>query len=133
MCEHAQLIEFPYFSENSGDLVVLEGGAEVPFSIARVFNVRAPIGSVRGKHAHCECTQLLICTNGTVEVCCNDGSSTSLYVLDKPNLGLLVLPRVWAEQTYLCDDSVLTVLCDKPYDENDYIRDYQDFLEYIDD
>ena len=68
-----------------------------------------------------------------MEVCCNDGSSTSLYVLDKPNFGLLVLPRVWAEQTYLCDDSVLTVLCDKPYDESDYIRDYQDFLEYIDD
>ena len=79
-----KLINFDHYKEINGDLVVAEGCSDnVPFSIARVFNVRSDKWSIRGKHAHCECTQLMICTNGSVKVTCDDGKQTSVYILDK--------------------------------------------------
>ena len=124
-------INFDCYKETDGDLVVAEGHSDnVPFSIARIFNVRADKGSARGRHAHRECTQLLICTNGTVEVTCDDGKQTSTYILDEANHGLLIEPGIWAEQKYMEENSMLTVLCSHPYDESDYIRDYKDFLKY---
>ena len=126
-----RLINFDYYKETDGDLVVVEGHSDnVPFSIARIFNVRADKGSTRGRHAHRECTQLLICTNGTVEVTCDDGKQTSTYILDEANHGLLIEPGIWAEQKYIKENTVLTVLCDFLYDEGDYIRNYKDFLVY---
>jgi len=126
-----KLINFDHYKEINGDLVVAEGCSDnVPFSIARVFNVRSDKWSIRGKHAHCECTQLMICTNGSVKVTCDDGKQTSVYILDKANYGLLIEPGIWAEQKYMEENSMLTVLCSHPYDESDYIRDYKDFLKY---
>ncbi len=126
-----RLIKFDYYKGVDGDLVTAEGRSDnVPFSIARIFNVRADKGCTRGRHAHRECTQLLICTNGEVEVTCDDGSQTIVYVLNKVNYGLLIQPGIWAEQKYVKKNTVLTVLCDLEYDENDYIRDYEVFLKY---
>jgi dTDP-4-dehydrorhamnose 3,5-epimerase-like enzyme len=126
-----RLIKFDYYKGVDGDLVTVEGRSDnVPFSIARIFNVRADKGCTRGRHAHRECTQLLICTNGTVKVTCDDGKQTSTYILDEANHGLLIEPGIWAEQKYVKKNTVLTVLCDLEYDENDYIRDYEVFLKY---
>ena len=126
-----RLVNFDYYKETNGDLVVAEGHSDnVPISIARVFNVRANEGSTRGRHAHLECTQLLICTNGTVEVICDNGKQTSTYILEEANRGLLIEPGIWVEQRYIKENTVLTVLCDLPYDEDDYIRNYKDFLEH---
>lgn len=127
-----QTIQLPHFTESNGDLVVLEDFSEIsPFSIARVFNVRGFIGVIRGKHAHHNCTQLLICTNGAIEVLCDNNYETETYILDEPYKGLLISPGVWAEQKYLKENSVLTVLCDQLYDEKDYIRDYSEFRSII--
>ena len=112
-------------------MVVAESqGNTVPFPIARIFNVRAQKGSTRGRHAHRECTQLLICTNGTIKVTCDNGKKTSTYILDEANHGLLIEPGVWSEQKYMEENTVLTVLCNLSYDEDDYIRNYEDFLKY---
>ena len=121
-----KLIELPYLKENNGDLVVVEGEI-IPFSIKRVFNVRQQKGDIRGKHAHLHCSQLLICTNGAVEVKCDDISTTEIYVLDKPNFGLFIPPGIWADQKYIENNTILTVLCDRPFEEADYIRNYDDF------
>jgi len=121
-----KLIELPYHKENNGDLVVVEGEI-IPFSIKRVFNVRQQKGDIRGKHAHRHCSQLLICTNGAVEVKCDDISTTEIYVLDKPNFGLFIPPGIWADQKYIENNTILTVLCDRPYEEADYLRNYEDF------
>ena len=124
-----KLIELPYHKENNGDLVAVEGESNViPFSIKRVFNVRAQKGNIRGRHAHRQCSQLLICTNGSIEVKCDDGSTNELYVLDKPNFGLVIAPGVWAEQRYMENNTILTVLCDRPFEEVDYLRNYEDFI-----
>jgi len=126
-----ELIKLPYYQENDSDLVVAESqGNTVPFPIARIFNVRAQRGITRGRHAHRECTQLLICTNGTIKVTCDNGKKTSTYILDEANYGLLIEPGIWSEQKYMEENTVLTVLCNLSYDEDDYIRNYEDFLKY---
>ena len=122
-----KLIELPYLKENNGDLVVVEGEI-IPFSIKRVFNVRQQKGDIRGRHAHRHCSQLLICTNGAVEVKCDDSSTTEIYVLDKPNFGLFIPPRIWADQKYIENNTILTVLCDHLFEETDYLRSYDDFM-----
>ena len=121
-----KLIELPYHKENNGDLVVVEGEI-IPFSIKRVFNVRQQKGDIRGRHAHRHCSQLLICTNGAVEVKCDDSRTTEIYVLDKPNFGLYIPPGIWADQKYIENNTILTVLCDRPFEEADYLRNYEDF------
>ena len=121
-----KLIELPYLKENNGDLVVVEGEI-IPFSIKRVFNVRQQKGDIRGRHAHRHCSQLLICTNGAVEVKCDDSRSTEIYLLDKPNFGLFIPPGIWADQKYIENNTILTVLCNRPFEEADYLRNYEDF------
>ena len=128
--DKVRLINFPYYKEDNGDLVVIEEMDDsAPFHISRVFNVRADKDSIRGRHAHIECTQLLVCTNGSIEVSCDDGETQSIYILNKPYKGLLILPGVWAEQKYLENSSILTVLCDQPFNEEEYIRNYDEFKE----
>jgi dTDP-4-dehydrorhamnose 3,5-epimerase-like enzyme len=124
------LINFPHHFEKNGDLIVMEGNKHVPFPISRVFVVRAPKNEIRGQHAHKECTQLLICHSGSVEVICDDGENRTNYLLNRPNLGLLIPPGIWAQQTYLTENSFLTVLCDRPYEAEDYIREYDEFIIY---
>ena len=125
-----KLINLPYDFAENGDLTVMEGMIHIPFSIARVFVVRASAGSIRGDHAHKACTQFLTCPFGVVEVRCDDGNNTAVFILDKPEIGLLIPPSIWARQSYMQANSVLTVLCDRPYESLDYIRDYENFKKH---
>ena len=128
----AKLIEFPIFKEDNGVLSVFEHGNQfVPFSIKRIFNVRSEIGSVRGKHAHRLCSQLLICSNGAIEVLCDDSVNQNVFILDKPNYGLLVPPGIWAEEKYIEHNSTMTVICDRIYEAEDYISDYRLFKDFV--
>jgi dTDP-4-dehydrorhamnose 3,5-epimerase-like enzyme len=115
---------------DAGQLVVMQGLAEVPFTLARVFMVRAPAGATRGKHAHRQCAQLLVCVNGVIEVECDDGERKSTYELVAPQRALLVPPSVWAQEIYRQPQSILIVLCDRPYEPEDYLRDYAEFKAY---
>lgn len=123
-------IELPHYVADNGDLVVMEELTHVPFAIARVFVVLAPVGVIRGQHAHKACTQFLTCPIGSIEVRCDDGREIATYILDQPHIGLLIPPSIWAQQTYLTPGSAMAVLCDRPYESQDYIRDYGDFKVY---
>ena len=126
--ESVKLLEFPIFEEDKGELVVFEENiAIIPFSIKRIFNVRSEKDSVRGKHAHRLCSQILICSNGSIQVTCDDSTNKEIYILDKPNYGLLVSPGIWAEQKYIKQNTSMTVICDRLYEAEDYISDYADF------
>ena len=125
-----RLVGLPHHLNDNGDLVVMEELNHVPLAIARVFVVRAHAGAIRGQHAHRLCTQFMTCPSGSIEVCCEDGGEVATYVLDEPNTGLLVPPSIWAQQVYLTSGSVLMVLCDRPYEPQDYIRDYAEFKAY---
>jgi len=126
-----QKITFPVYDDPNGILAVFEGAvgaAKVPFSIARVFTVLANKGAVRGKHAHYRCTQLLVCISGAILVTCFDGTIKEEAVLKNSGEGILIPPGVWATQEYQHDNSVMMVLCDRVYEPEDYIRDYQAFI-----
>ena len=92
--------------------------------------MRASDNNIRGQHAHKVCTQFLICSTGAIQVNCDNGVEKSSYLLAHPNMGLLIPPGVWSDQIYKNNQSVLTVLCDRPFEVEDYIRDYKDYLIY---
>lgn len=128
--ESVKLIQLPHFIEDNGELVVIEAVKNAPFKIERVFVVKAPCNAVRGQHAHFKCTQFLICCNGSVKITCDDGREKKTFLLDRPNIGLLIPNSIWAEQNYIGDNSILAVMCDLPYHESDYMRRYEMFKEY---
>ncbi len=125
-----KMIELPHYFEDNGDLVVVEGMINFPFPISRVFIVRAEDGAVRGEHAHKECNQFLICVNEHISVECDDGIQKKVFVLDKPNIGLLLPNSIWSKQIYHGNEATITVICDQPYKEQDYIRDFSNFLAF---
>ena len=126
-----KIINLPHHFEENGDLIVMENNKNVPFEILRVFVVRAPKDSIRGQHAHIKCTQLLTCPNGQIDVECDDGVNKLNFILNHPNIGLLIPPGIWAQQTYTKENSILTVLCDRLYEAEDYIREYSEFINFI--
>ena len=127
-----QKYNFKYIVEEKeqGILRVFES-KEIPFKVERTFTVvNALEGSKRGEHAHKKCLQLLCCVSGEVELICDNGIEKTTNILTPKNEAILVPNGVWAEQNYLKDNSVLLVFCNQPYDEDDYIRNYSEFLEW---
>jgi UDP-2-acetamido-3-amino-2,3-dideoxy-glucuronate N-acetyltransferase len=115
-----------------GSLVSGEVDSQIPFSPRRFFTVmRVPSKDVRGAHAHRLCKQFLVCQVGSVAVLVDDGRAREEVVLADPQLGLYVPPRVWSVQYRYTHDAILLVLASDPYAASDYIRDYEEFLEYV--
>lgn len=119
-------IEFPCFREKNGELAVFESDL-IPFPIRRVFTVSAHRGAKRGGHAHRRCAQLLVTIRGRIKLSCCDGTKAETYEMCD-GLGLMVPPGIWATQEYLDDFSTIIVFCDRPYETEDYVRNYNDFL-----
>jgi WxcM-like, C-terminal len=125
-----QPIELPRYSRDDGDVVVAQVAAQVAFPIARVFTVTAPLDALRGDHAHIRCTQLMLCVHGAVEIICDDGRHKRTFRLNRNNLALCVPPTIWNNIFFRQDRSVVMVLCDRPFEEGDYLREYSEFLEF---
>lgn len=87
--------------------------------------------TIRGYHAHHNLKQLVICTQGKIKIALDDGIIKNEYELDNPNKALYIAPLIWHTMEWLENDSVLVVLASELYDENDYIRDYNDFKEKV--
>jgi len=123
---------FPCITEDKyqGFLRVFES-KNLPFKVKRVFSVvNAQGGSKRGQHAHKKCNQLICCVAGEINLICNDGKTQEERLLTPGSEAILVPSGIWAEQDYLKDNSVIIVFCDHSYDEKDYIRNYDKFLEW---
>ena len=129
-CNSVSAVKLARHFEGNGNLVVAEGGKDVPFNISRTFIVFSEKDAIRGQHAHKTCAQFLICLNGSIEVYCTDGINSATFLLSSPNDGLYVPTGIWAEQRYKVDGSILLVLCERHYESDDYIRDYEEFLIY---
>jgi len=115
--------------DERGALVVAEAGRECPFSVARVYWVFGTQPGVRrGFHAHKRTRQLAVCVAGACSFLMDDGARRQNIRLDSPEQGLTIEPGVWHEMFDFSPDCVLLVLADAPYDEADYIRDYEQFL-----
>jgi len=102
----------------------------VPFPIARMFMLRAPVGAKRGDHAHKLCSQFFLCASGGVEVTCDDGQAQKSFTLDRGNLALMVPPTIWNTVVFHEPKSVVTVLCDRLYEADDYLHEYNEFLSF---
>jgi UDP-2-acetamido-3-amino-2,3-dideoxy-glucuronate N-acetyltransferase len=124
--------QLPLVDDLRGRLSVGEFPAQVPFVPKRYFIVfDVPGKEVRGEHAHKACHQFLVCLRGSLSVVVDDGSSSEEIALDGPNIGLYIKPMVWAVQYQYSADALLLVFASDPYDPDDYIRDYDEFLAAI--
>lgn len=112
-----------------GNLLPIDLPEDLPFVPQRVFFVYGvPSKEVRGEHAHRRCEQFLVCLTGRVSCIVDDGTNRREYVLDDPSQGLHMPPMTWGTQYNYSPDAVLAVFASEKYDDADYIRDYEQFL-----
>jgi UDP-2-acetamido-3-amino-2,3-dideoxy-glucuronate N-acetyltransferase len=127
-----RIISLPIVKDMRGTLSVGEYSKHVPFVPKRYFIVfDVPSRKVRGEHAHKMLEQFLVCVNGSCSVVVDDGKIREEFTLDRPNIGIYIPPMVWATQYKYSSDAVLLVLASDEYDPQDYIRDYDDFMEMV--
>lgn len=112
-----------------GHLAAMEFERDLPFTPKRCFiTFQIPPEQVRGQHAHKECEQLLVCVSGHCDVAVDDGNRCERFRLDRPTMGVYVPPLVWASEFHHSPDSALMVFASHPYEPEDYIREYDEFL-----
>jgi dTDP-4-dehydrorhamnose 3,5-epimerase-like enzyme len=129
---HIELIEFNSLGDDRGELISLEENKNIPFEIKRVYYLyRTKQNERRGFHAHKELKQVAIALHGSCRFLLDDGHEKREVLLDSPNKGILIESFIWREMFDFTDDCVLMVLADAIYDEADYVRDYEEFLECI--
>lgn len=123
---------FPPHGDDRGQLIALEAMEHIPFKIRRVYYIYdTKEGVCRGKHAHRNLEQILICVHGSCKILLDDGYERREVLLDKPTEGLYISNDTWREMYDFSQDAVLLVLASEHYDEADYIRNYQDFLDMV--
>ena len=123
---------FQKHGDERGQLIALEENQDIPFEIKRVYYMYdTKEGVRRGYHAHKSLEQILICIHGTCKILLDNGVEKEEVLLDKPYEGLYVSNNMWREMFDFSPDAVLMVLASDYYKEEDYIRDYNEFLEYI--
>ncbi len=129
MVEGVEVLPVPLIQDLRGNLIARELGQGLPFTPARCFLVfDVPSKEVRGEHAHRQCAQLLVCVQGSVSVVCDDGSQRQEIILDTRTMGLHLPPMVWGTQYKYTKDALLLVFASRPYEPEDYIREYDQFL-----
>ena len=127
--EHCRMVDLPKISDPRGNLTFIEGHNHIPFDIQRVYYLYdVPGGAERGGHAHKGLHQLIIAMSGSFDVVLDDGREQRRIHLNRSYNGLYVCPMIWRELDNFSSGSVLMVLASNVYDENDYYRDYDDFL-----
>lgn len=124
-----RLVELPKVHDPRGNLTFIEGGQHVPFDIERVYYLYdVPGGAARGGHAHKQLEQLVIAASGSLEILVDDGVRQERHFLNRSYYGLYIPRMVWRELDDFSSGSVCLVLASKHYDEDDYYRDYDEFL-----
>jgi len=126
------LSNFKILGDDRGSLIALEANKQIPFDVKRVFYIYGTQPNTpRGNHSHYKTKQFLVAVNGSCKVTLDNGGDKETYNLNKPNIGLFQDALIWGVMHDFTPDCVLMVLADEYYDESDYIRDYDDFLQVI--
>ena len=125
------IVDLGKTSFDEGNLTVVENDSAFPFTVKRVFYLYDIAGGEsRGAHSHKECHQFLIAASGSFEIALDDGKFKRQVFLNRPDLGLHIPPGVWASEMNFSSGAICLVLASHEYNEEDYIRDYQKYLEY---
>ncbi len=126
---NCRIIDLPKIQNPKGNLTFVENSVHIPFDIKRVYYVYdVPGGSERGSHAHRKLHQFIIAMSGSFDVVLNDGLQQKRFHLNRSHYGLYVSPMMWRDLDNFSSGSVCLVLASEVYREDDYIRDYAEFL-----
>ena len=120
-----------HHSDRKGNISVVQNGETIPFDVKRVYYLYdVPGGESRGSHAHKELSQLIIAASGSFRVTLDDGNVKRSFTLNRPYQALYVRPGIWRDLDDFSSGAVCLVLASDVYIKEDYIRDYNDFLEF---
>lgn len=123
-----KIITFSPKGDQNGLLIALENNINIPFTIKRCYFIYGTKeGVIRGKHAHLNLKQILICVSGSVDIYCEYLNHKEIFHLNSPKQGLYLDSLIWHEMHNFSKDAVLLVLANDFYNEKDYIRNYEDF------
>jgi oxalate decarboxylase/phosphoglucose isomerase-like protein (cupin superfamily) len=127
------IVELPKIKNRAGNITVVDHSAStLPFDVKRIFYLYdIPGGESRGAHAHKECHQFLIAASGSFEVLLDDGKTKRQVQLNRANVGLHIPPGIWASEINFSSGSICLVLASHTYNEADYLRNYEDYLKYL--
>lgn len=129
--DKVRIIEFPKICDPRGNLSFVEGGRHIPFTIRRVFYIYdVPGGETRGGHAHKECSIVLTAVSGSLTVRLTDGCRETTVHLNRSNKGVLIPPGLWDTMHDFTTGTVCVAFASHFYEEEDYIRDFDEFLSY---
>lgn len=128
------VLELPRIQNRAGNITPIENLINIPFKISRVFYIYdIPGGEDRGAHAHKQCHQLLVAASGSFEIELDDGRAKRTVMLNRPFYGLHIPPGIWAAEKGFSSGAICMVLASHKYDENDYLREYTDFIRFKND
>ncbi len=132
MAERWQLIDLPQIGDGRGNLTFVQNGGDLPFTMQRIYYLYdIPEGQSRANHAHRTLHQLLISVSGSFDVHLDDGWTRETFHLNRANHGLLMKPMVWRDIDNFSAGAVCLVIASALYDENDYYRNYEDFIRAV--
>ena len=132
MIKDCRIIHLPKITEPRGNLSFVEGGGHIPFDIKRVYYLYdVPGGSDRGSHAHKTLHQFIVAMSGSFDVVLDDGQQQQRFHLNRSYYGLYVCPMMWRYLDNFSSGAVCMVLASARYDQSDYIRDYDQFMESV--
>jgi hypothetical protein len=126
---NCSVILLPKVHNRAGNLTALENNKNIPFEVKRVYYLYdVPGGEDRGGHAHLELQQFIVAVSGAFDVLLDDGINKKIMHLDRPYIGLHVVPGIWRELLNFSSGALCLVLASEKYSENDYIREYVKFI-----
>jgi len=127
----AQIINLPKFEDPRGNLSIIEEFKQIPFKIERTYWIYdVPGGQVRGGHAFKEQQELIVALSGSFDVVVDNGKKKQTFSLNRSYYGLYVPAGLWRQMKNFSTNSLALVLSSTTFDEQDYIRDYQEFLNF---
>ena len=129
---NSEIIDLPKLFDPRGNLTFVENEHHIPFDIKRVYWVYdVPGGECRGGHAHKKCMEFLVAVNGSFTVTLDNGTEKRMFLLNHPYQGLLIDTGIWRTLDDFSSGSVCLVLASDLFDENDYIREYDEYIDYL--
>jgi hypothetical protein len=124
-------LELHRYKDRTGNLTAVENGIDIPFDVKRIYYLYdVPGGESRGAHGHKDLQQLIVAASGSFDVSVSDGENKKTVSLNRPYIGLFLKPGMWRELHNFSSGAIVLVLASGLYNEDDYLRDYQEFLDY---
>ncbi|MEK9781000.1 MAG: FdtA/QdtA family cupin domain-containing protein [Gammaproteobacteria bacterium] len=126
------ILDIPMINDDRGNLSFIQNPEHIPFEIARIYYLyNVPSNKNRGSHAHKKLSQLIIAISGSFDVTINDGINKKKIRLNDASKGLYICPMIWRDLNNFTEDAVCMVLASHKYDQDDYIHDFNSFLNQV--